>query len=295
MAVTSFSELMLSWVVLSVAAEPGALDPSSDDAVYGPQPAQAQPNANRGVLSSRRTPEPATACEGGGKKAGGNDLREGPFHLDLRAQTDFPISVGGRLNAELPGRIQLSTAFGVLPGAYVDVINSGIVSAGGYDRFTAYVIRDALRKSLVWRTHLGWRPFEKRGWYFEAGYGLVSLGLAFTPEDALVAALGDDAPGVPDDVDRAFTYDIRTNLHMIDVESGWRWLMAGDRIVLSAALGFAATVDARTEIEARYPNDVTDSGPARALAEIGERRLDEIYERYVFTPVGTVSLGYRFF
>jgi hypothetical protein len=283
MAGTALSELSLSWVLLSIAPEPGAAE-----VVYGPQ--QAAP-AEAAAVTTECASAP-NGSKGGGK---GNDLRDGPVHLDLRAQTDFPLSIGGRINAELPGRIQLSTALGVLPGAYVDVINSGIVSAGGYDRFTAYVIRDALRKSLVWRTHLGWRPFEKRGWYFEAGYGLVSLGLAFTPEDALIAALGDDAPGVPDEIDRAFTYDIRTHLHMIDVESGWRWLMAGDRIVLSAALGFAATVDARTEITARHPNVVTDSGPARALAEIGERHLDEIYERYVFTPVGTVALGYRFF
>ena len=264
---------------------------ATEEVVYGPQ-LEPQPSAVRGKPSSRRAPEPTHACEGGGKRS---TLRDGPVHLDLRAQTDFPLSVGGRLNLELPGRIQLNTALGVLPGAYVDVINSGIVSAGGYDRFTAYVIRDALRRSLVWRSHLGWRPFEKRGWYFEAGYALVSLGLAFTPQDALVAALGDDAPGVPDDVDRALTYDIRSHLHMIDVESGWRWLLAGDRIVLAAALGFAATVDARTHIEPRYSNEVTDSGPARALANIGEHHLDEIYERYVFTPVATVSLGYRFF
>ena len=281
---STLSAWTLSWMLVSTTAEPGAAE-----AMIGPQ--QASP--------AKATPAKASAgavdCAATGGNGNGNDLRDGPFHLDLRAQTDFPLSIGGRLNAELPGRIQLSTALGVLPGAYVDVINTGVVSAGGYDRFTAYVIRDALRKSLVWRTHLGWRPFEKRGWYFEAGYGFVSLGLALTPEDVLVAALGNDAPGVPDEVDRALTYDIRTNLHMIDVESGWRWLLAGDRIVLSAALGFAATIDARTRIEPRYSNAVTDSGPARALANIGENHLDAIYERYVFTPVGTVSVGYRFF
>jgi len=291
----SCSSLLLG-VIVSLTAEPEASEaPPATSATYGPRQADAPPRSAGAHASA-----PASACEGASAPktasgSSGNRLREGPFHLDLRVQTDFPLAVGGRLNAELPGRIQLSTALGVLPSAYVGVINNAVISAGGYDRFTAYVIRDALRKSLVWRTHLGWRPFEKRGWYFEAGYGFVSLGLALTPHDVLVAALGNDAPGVPDDIDRAFTYDIRTHLHMIDAETGWRWLLAGDRIVLSAALGFAATVDARTRIEPRYPNSVTDSGPARTVADIGERHLDEIYERYVFIPVGTVSAGYRFF
>lgn len=221
-------------------------------------------------------------------------LRDGPYHLDLRVQTDFPISVGARIAAELPYRLQLSTALGGLPGGYVDVINAVVVAANGYDDATAEVIRGALSSSLVWRTHFGWRPFKRRGFYFEAGYGLVTLGGGVTAEDVLVVVTGSEPPPRRPG-SRQLDYDVRSTLHMLDAEIGWRWLVWHDRIVIAAALGFSGTVAAKTAIEPRDASRLTESDPLQALADEGEAYLDGIYTKYVMTPVATVGVGYRFF
>lgn len=220
--------------------------------------------------------------------------RDGPFHLDLQLQTDFPVAVGARISAELPYRLQLSTGLGTLPGPYVDVINAVVVAVGGYDDATADVIRSALASSLVWRTHVGWRPLKKRGWYFEGGYGLVTLGGGVTGQEVLVLLTGVDAPsGGPGMT--LLDYDVRSTLHMVDVETGWRWLFWEDRIVLRAALGFAGTVGAKTTLEPKDATRLTDSAALQTLAREGEAYLDDIYTRYVFTPVVSVGVGYRFF
>lgn len=242
------------------------------------------------------TPTPATAPAAPTKPPPPKprSLRDGPYHLDLRAQTDFPVSVGARINAELPYRLQLSTALGGLPGGYVDVINAVVVAAHGYDETTAGVIRGALSSSLVWRTHFGWRPLRRRGFYFEAGYGLVTLGGGITAEDVLVIATGSEAPPRRPGA-RELDYDVRSTLHMLDAEIGWRWLVWHDRIVIAAALGFSGTVAAKTVIEPRDASRVTDSDPLQALADEGESYLDGLYTKYVMTPVVTVGVGYRFF
>lgn len=225
-------------------------------------------------------------------------LRQGDYHLDLQVQTEFPVAVGARLSAEFPYRIQLSAGVGTLPESYVDVINAVVVAAGGYDEATADVIRSALASSLVLRTHVGWRPLAKRGWYFEGGYGLVTLGGGITGREALVLLTGGEDPSNGGGGGGGMTvldYDVRSTLHMLDIETGWRWLFWRDRIVLRASLGFAGTVASKTEMKPREATRLTDSAALQTLADEGEAYLDDIYTSYVFTPVVAVGVGYRFF
>jgi len=254
-------------------------------------PAEPAP-ASEPAVSGTRSPSEATKPT---PPPARRPLREGPYHLELQVQTDFPVSVGARIKAEFPHRIQLSTGVGTLPGGYVDVINSVVVAAGGYDDATADVIRSTLASSLVWRTHLGWRPLAKRGWYFEGGYGLVTLGGGITGQEAIVLLTGGTAPTGGGGGNALLNYDVRSTLHMLDVETGWRWLLWRDRIVLNAALGFAGTVASKTTLEPRDPSPLTDTMALQTLADEGETYLDDIYTDYVFTPVVTVGIGYRFF
>ncbi len=216
-----------------------------------------------------------------------------PWHLDLELITDVPVDVGARVSAELPYRLLVSTSLGGLPGGYVDVINAIVTAVGGYDDTTASVISSALQSSLVWRTHVGWRPLRHYGLYFQAGYGLVTLGGEGTSGDLLALATGDDELiGTGNDV-----VELRSTLHMIDAEIGYQFLLVRDMLSIRAALGFAGTVGARTRA------DLTDTGlqPPRtrlALEEAAtyvEGYLDGIYTQYVMTPVITVGVGYRFF
>jgi hypothetical protein len=213
------------------------------------------------------------------------------WHLQVEALTDLPMNLGAKVIAEGPGRLRLSTSLGYLPGPYVDLVNAIVVGLGGYDQKTADLIRAALGSSLLSRTHLGWRPFATYGFYFEVGYGLVALGGGLSREEILSAVTGRSAPqGEPGSTR---TYNVRSTLHMIDVELGWQWLFFGDRLTLRAALGFAGTLGSATSISPSYapraPNLV------REFTRAGEAYLDGIYTSYVFTPVVTVALGYRFF
>ena len=88
--------------------------------------------------------------------------------------------------------------------------------------------------------------------------------------------------------------ELRSTLHMIDAEIGYQLLFAKGHVSLRAALGFAGTVGAHTRAEA------TRGGPRirpmlDAAADELAAYLDDTYRRYVFTPVVTVGVGYRFF
>lgn len=205
-------------------------------------------------------------------------------HLRLEGATTFPIAIGPRMVAELPGRIRLATSVGWLPPFYVDAINDVAMAFGGYDEDTARVIRDSLDSSLVWRTDLGWRPFG--GFYFEAGYGLVTLG-GGTSEATVLALLFGREP--PEDAGRR--YDVESTLHMLDVEIGWEWWIV-DRVSIRAGLGGAFTLDANSSVEPTFPAPEVITKPFTRRAE---HELDDILERYVQIPTASFAVGVRLF
>lgn len=203
--------------------------------------------------------------------------------------TDVPVQVGGRIVVEGPLRLRLGTSLGVLPGPYVDLINDVVVAAGGYDESTAKLIRQSLKQSLVWRLHLGWRPFKDYGFYFEFGYGLVTLGGGVETEELITAVTGSQPPR--DDPTTERTYDITSTLHMLDVKIGWQWML-WEVLILRAAIGFAGTLGARSEVAPAYRPIAQRA--VGAFTDAAEKYLNSIYTNYVFTPVASLALGYRF-
>ena len=192
----------------------------------------------------------------------------------------------------MPYGIRASTSVGYLPGLYVDLINAIVVAAGGYNDETADVISNAISNSLVWRLHVGWRPFRNYGFYFEVGYTLVTMGGDVSGEDLIVVATGASPPENPSASSR--DYDVGSTLHMIDVEVGWE-LVFWEHFIVRVAIGVAATVGAQTDIEPLFtPHPLATAG-VNALCEYGSNYLNDIYTSYVFPPVVSVSAGYRFF
>lgn len=217
-------------------------------------------------------------------------IRGKDMEFTPEAVTDLPIQVGGRLDIEGPWRLRLSTTLGVLPGAYVDLINAVMVAADAYDQDTADLIRAALKNSLIWRIHLGWRPFANYGFYFEVGYGLAALGGGLGGEQLISVATGVKPPSMGP-ANRQ--YHINSILHMIDVEIGWRWLLWRG-LSLRAAIGFAGTLDAHTTVTPDYnPMPMAKQAEAAFCAK-SAAYLDDIYTSYVFAPVVSVGLGWRF-
>lgn len=235
---------------------------------------------------------PAAAQDEPADDQGVQIIQDWGWHLGLEALTDVPIQIGGNIAFEMPYGIRAGTTLGFLPGSYVDLINAVVVAAGGYDDATADVIAGAISNSLVWRLHLGWRPWRDYGFYFEVGYTLVTMGGDVSTEDLIVVATGVEPPDHP----RAGTYeyDVGSTLHMIDVEVGWE-LVFWRHFIVRVALGVAATVAAHTEIEPLFEVQPRAAALVDTLAKEGAAYLDDLYRSYVFPPVFSVALGYRFF
>jgi hypothetical protein len=213
-----------------------------------------------------------------------------PWHLQIEALTEVPMDIGGRVVVEGPLRLRFSTSVGVMPGPYVDVINDFVVALGGYNQQTAALIESSLSSSVVWRTHLGWRPFPRAGLVFDVGYGLVALGGGVNAAEAIAAADSKTATSAP----TAANYNVSSTLQMIDADLGWEWKLFGDRMVIEAGLGFSATLAASTSAT---PETTTAHGTKvrDAFGDAAAKYLDGLYTSYVYVPVATVAAGYRFF
>jgi hypothetical protein len=211
------------------------------------------------------------------------------WDITVEANTDFPLSVGGRLGVESPWRLRLSTSLGYLPGMYLQAVNDVAVALDVYDRERANLIKQSLKDSLVWRTHLGWRPFPGAGLYVEGGYGLVALGGETNPEDVLTALTGINPPLGESVLNRE--YRVRSVLHMLDVELGWRWGL-GAGWTARTALGAAFTLDSNTRVEPNFEPE--QPLLVHLFTGFAEGYLDDTFEKYVHLPVLSFSIGYAF-
>jgi len=197
--------------------------------------------------------------------------------------------VGGRLGIEFPGRVRLSSSVGYVPDAYLSTINAAAEELEVYDERVGDLIEETLEQGVVWRTHVGWRPFKHAGFYVDAGYGLLALTGNTSPEEVLVALTGIEPPEEEGALDRR--YDVRSTLHMVDVELGWRWLV-GEHLTARVGLGMGVTFSASSTVEPEFePTQPTRTAVFTGLAE---SYLDRTYEEYVHFPTLSLSLGYVF-
>ena len=217
-------------------------------------------------------------------------VRAGDWHLDAELLTDLPVEIGGRVGVEMPYGLRASTSVGYMPAGYVKLINAILTSAHAYNDATADLIQATIQKSLVWRTHVGWR-LPGHGFYVDLGYGLVGLGGGATGEELIAAVTGQKRAS---EESGEHPYDVASALHMIDGEVGWIWDLPY-HLTVRTALGVAATLKARAKVEAAFePRPLFQKG-VDAFEAYAEDYLVTTFETYVITPVFTVALGYRFF
>lgn len=211
------------------------------------------------------------------------------WHVDAEVLTDVPIMVGGRITLETPDRLRLSTALGVMPGAYVDLINDTALAFEWYGEPTAALIEAVVDNSLVSRTHAGWRPFAERGFYMEAGYTFVGLSSGTVDDSDLTGATGVSGPSGGGNSE----FDVGAQLHMLDVELGWRWAL-WEQLAVRAALGGAFTVSSSATVER-----TSESGGGAALwsafESASEEYLVDTFESYGHSVVASIAVGWRFF
>lgn len=230
------------------------------------------------------------------------DEPAGRWHVAVEGTTEMPLSMGGRLTFETPGRVRLAVGLGVLPLPYVATLNQALLAAGAYDPRFGGTLSDTLTGSLVARGQFGWRPWYDRGWYFSAGYSSVSLGSS-TSVLGQVSGLLDRVPPELDKYidayasdyvseDRAPTYALDTTLHMLTFEVGHQWL-AFDRLIVRWAIGFGGTFAANVAIEPEAKGYSEDDVLAQ-FARDAEERLNELFTTYGFIPMISFGVGYRF-
>lgn len=212
------------------------------------------------------------------------------WHLDAALVTDVPVALGAEITATAPHGIRLGTTLGLLPGAYVSLINGIATDAGWYDEPTADLIDEALTQAIVWTLQVGWQPWAERGLHLDIGYGLVSLGGATSSGAVLAAATG--RPPLPGDDDA--DYDIDSTVHTLRVDIGWRFDVYS-ALYIDAAIGVLTTLDATTTITPPPTDRPFTALFRRQLADDSEAFLDDTYTTYVHSPTFTLALGWRFF
>ncbi len=213
------------------------------------------------------------------------------MHLDVEVGTELPIALGLSVGLEWPNGLRASSSAGYLPGRYVALINEVVQSVpNSYDSTTGDLIEETLQDSLIWRTHIGWQlPY---GMYADAGYGLAALGGGTSTEALLAGLTGRAAPSTSGN---ARTYAVGSTLHMLDAEFGWKRVYR-ERFTVRAAIGVAATVAATATVEAdSKPNQSARRRLIEEFESFSERYLVDTYTTYMFSPVITMSLGYRLF
>ena len=206
--------------------------------------------------------------------------------LAVEAVTNAPVDIGARVTAETPFRLRVASGFGVVPDAYLGVVNGVVSGMGAYDGRTADIIDGALEGGSVWRTQLGFRPFPRAGFYVDGGYALVHLSGSIYGSDVAapdVVIAGTDV--------RNAGYDLHTTVHMWLIEAGWQAHVL-ERMVLGAALGVQGTIASDTDATPNFEQGRTAAG--RSMSAQAVRDIDDILETYGYVTTLTVRFGYDF-
>ena len=215
------------------------------------------------------------------------------FHVDLGVGTEFPISVGGVLTAELPHRFLLQVGAGVMPKAYVETIDGFLTSVGAYDPLVSPAVRASLSDAFVLRASVGGRPFSGHGFEILGGYTLIKGGGSLATADALNVILAETGYPLQAPSNLGADIPIGATLHNFHASIGWRWLVADDRLVLRASLSYLQTVSSRIAVD--IPDTAAEIVPYEGqINEQVNAFLGPFFSKYAKAPTLGLSGAFRF-
>ena len=211
--------------------------------------------------------------------------------FDLGVATEVPLMLGAQATLELPYRILVQGEVGVIPAAYVNVIDGLLTGAGAYDATMSGLVRSTLQSSVVVRASAGFRPFSDHGFEIMGGYTLASIDGAVSARQAIEAVSGVAMPvQLPD-----AQIQLHTTIHSLHVSLGWRWVVA-DHFVVRASLAYLQSVGSSSSLA--VPASINAlPGVAAGVAQVSyilDTTLSDSYTKYAKLPVMGLSLGYRF-
>lgn len=216
--------------------------------------------------------------------------RQSDFHLDVGLGTEVPISVGGVVTAEVPGRVLLQLGLGFMPHGYAYGIDSLLTAVGAYDQTVSQLIRGSLGNSFVLKASAGWRPFEGHGLEILGGYTLVTMGGSTTTADVINAGLAES--GSSQRVGSAMSQDIpvAATMHNVHVSLGWRWLLADDHMVVRASLTYLQCLGSGMSVSLPASGQSMEASVNQALNAF----VGPYFTKYGKAPTLGLSAAYRF-
>lgn len=213
------------------------------------------------------------------------------WHLDLFANSEFPIDVGGGVAVELPWRLRLEVGAGWMPPPYAGVINDTVIALGGWTESEGELITSVLTDSLVLDVRAGWRPWAKHGFFLDAGASYVTLGAAATTDEILVALTDAELPRGGEALgDRG--YVATTGITMLTVEVGWDILIK-EHFLIRPTLGGRFTVGATASMEPTFDTRFDEFW--ETLGQEGSDYLVSEEEQWVHAPTVGLAVGWRVF
>ena len=208
--------------------------------------------------------------------------------VDVGVATEFPISMGGYVGLEVPGRILLQVGAGVMPGAYSGAINGVLTSAGAYDATVGNFLQNALSNSFVLRLSGGWRPFPDHGLEILAGYTLMTMGGSTTEGDVINAALTEAHATQRVPAGSGVTIPLSATLHNVHATLGW--LLASDHLVIRASLSYLQCLAASVNVSLPSQGTAMETAVNQQL----NAQVAPYFTSYVKIPLVGLSAGYRF-
>lgn len=211
--------------------------------------------------------------------------------FDLGCATEVPLMIGAQATLELPYRLLVQGEVGVLPAAYLNVIDGVLTGAGAYDATASDLVRSSLQSSLVVRASAGLRPFSDHGFEIMGGYTLASIDGELSARRTIEAVSGVAVPTQLADTQ----IQLNTTIHSLHVSLGWRWVVA-DHFVVRAQLAYLQSVAASSSLAVPASVAALPGVAARVdeANQVVETTIGDKYMKYAKLPVIGLSLGYRF-
>jgi hypothetical protein len=202
-----------------------------------------------------------------------------PFLVDVTLATQLPTALGVDVRVETPGRFLLDAFIGGNP--YGSMLGD-LVQAYGGGVAGRELVSAISSGATVLRLAAGIRPAPDAGLELLAGYTLL-----YNAPTLNVATL-EATTGQSFAYSGLTTVRLETAIHALNVELGWRFVIA-DHFVFRIGVGgtFALAASARLGV----PDSMRSPG---GPVETAEGDITHAITSYGFIPEARAALGYRF-
>lgn len=204
-------------------------------------------------------------------------LQRQRWMVTLEGITRAPVDIGAQVGLETPIGLRVSAGLGWVPAAYMNLVTAAVASTTNDARAEAY-LRSANYEGQSWSAQVGYRPFSRLGFYFDAGYTRLLLnGTGDVTRESYPELAGAEGH-----------YEAKTAIDLWTLCAGYE-LQPMDRLLLAAGIGVLGTLDAHTEASSTNPR------ASKTLLADAATRFDRGLKSYGIVPTLTLRAGFDFY